>query len=66
MSRDKDHAPGRLLAVWVGGVHRRAWWAAAAAALATVIILWFTSANLGINTDTADMIDENLPVRQAV
>lgn len=55
-----------MLAGWVGGVHRRAGWVVAAAAAASVMILWFTASNLGINTDTADMIDENLPFRQAV
>ena len=65
MSRNKDHAPGRLLAAWVGGAHDHAAWVLAAAAAGTALILWFTAANLGINTDTADMIDENLPFRQA-
>ena len=66
MSRVKDHAPGRVLARWVGGAHRFAGWVIAAAAASTVAILFYIAANLGINTDTADMIDENLPFRQAV
>ena len=66
MSRVKDHAPGRVLARWVGGAHRFAGWVIAAAAATTVAILFYIAANLGINTDTADMIDENLPFRQAV
>ena len=50
----------------VGGAHRFAGWVIAAAAASTVAILFYIAANLGINTDTADMIDENLPFRQAV
>ena len=66
MSQTKDHAPGRVLAGWVGTAHRHALWVIAAAAAATAMILMFTAANLGINTDTADMIDDKLAFRQAV
>ena len=66
MKRDRDHAPGRMLAGWIGGMHRGAGWVVAAAIAASAMSLWFTASNLGINTDTTDMIDETLPFRQAV
>ena len=66
MSNKADHAPGRLLARWVGGAHRHAGWVITIAAVATAAVLGYAANTLGINTDTADMIDETLPFRQAV
>ena len=66
MSEKADHAPGRLLARWVGGAHRHAGWVIAIAAAATAAVFAYAVNTLGINTDTADMIDETLPFRQAV
>ena len=55
-----------MLAGWIGAVHRGAGWVVAAAIAASAVSLWFTASNLGINTDTTDMIDETLPFRQAI
>ena len=66
MSKKADHAPGRLLAGWVGGAHRHAGWVIAITAALTAAVLAYAVNTLGINTDTADMIDETLPFRQAV
>ena len=65
MSRKADHAPGRLLARWIGGAHRHAGWVITVAAVATAAVLGYAANTLGINTDTANMIDETLPFRQA-
>ena len=48
----------------VNTAQRRAWWVIAAYALLAVIALRYTSTHLGINTDTEDMIAEDLPWRQ--
>ena len=66
MNTRDDHRAGRLLANWVAGAYGRAGWVLALTLVATIGILSFVSENLGINTDTADMIDEALPFRQAV
>jgi hopanoid biosynthesis associated RND transporter like protein HpnN len=66
MNTRDDHGAGRLLTNWVAGAHTRAGWVLALTLIATIGILVFVSENLGINTDTADMIDEALPFRQAV
>ena len=58
MNTRDDHRAGRLLANWVAGAHARAGWVLALTLIATIGILIFVSENLGINTDTADMIDE--------
>ena len=66
MNKKPDHAAGRLLARWVGGAHRHAGWVIAVTVAATAAVLGYAVNTLGINTDTADMIDETLPFRQAV
>ena len=66
MNSPQDQGAGRLLAHWVAGAHRRAGWVLVITLAATVGIAFYISENLGINTDTADMIDEALPFRQAV
>ena len=66
MSQMTDHAPGRALARWIGGAHRHAALVVALTAVTTAAILAYAANTLGINTDTADMIDDDLPFRQAV
>ncbi|MEE8533234.1 MAG: hopanoid biosynthesis-associated RND transporter HpnN, partial [Alphaproteobacteria bacterium] len=61
-----DHVFGRLLFRWVDGARRYAGWVLALALAATAAILVYTVDNLGMNTDTEDMISEELPFRQAV
>ena len=66
MSQMTDHAPGRALARWIGGAHRHAALVVALTAVTTAAVLAYAANTLGINTDTADMIDDDLPFRQAV
>ncbi|MFP6744183.1 MAG: MMPL family transporter [Alphaproteobacteria bacterium] len=66
MNSQPDQGAGRFLAKWVAGAHRRAGWVLALTLAMTVGILLYISENLGINTDTADMIDDGLAFRQAV
>ncbi len=61
-----DHVFGRLLFHWVDGARRYAGWVLALALAATAAILVYTVDNLGMNTDTEDMISAELPFRQAV
>ncbi len=61
-----DHVFGRLLSRWVGGARRHAGWVLALALATSAGILAYTVGNLGMNTDTEDMISEELPFRQAV
>jgi len=49
----------------VGTVCSAAPWVATAATLATVLILIYTLTNLGINTDTGNMLSESLPFRRS-
>lgn len=44
---------------------RRAWVTLLTATALSGALLWYTSANLGINTDTEDMLDSDLPFRRA-
>jgi hypothetical protein len=55
---------GRLLAGWTRLMHRRARWVIAVAALATALSGVITFGQLGINTDTADMIAPEVPFRR--
>lgn len=50
---------------WLDGIIRHARWVVAAAVLATLLAGWFASKNLGMNTDTADMLSPQLPFRAA-
>lgn len=56
---------GRLLARWQGMVWRRAWLVLLLTVLLCVLAVRFITGNLGINTDTADMISETLPWRMS-
>jgi predicted RND superfamily exporter protein len=47
----------------VNGVRRLASWVLGAAILVTGALLYYTVSNLGINTDTADMLSETLRFR---
>lgn len=52
------------LSWWVGTCRRFAWAVVAGAMLLGAISIQYTRQNLGINTDTADMIARDLPWRQ--
>jgi hypothetical protein len=54
---------GNTVAWWVNGVRRLASWVLGAAILVTGALLYYTVSNLGINTDTADMLSEILRFR---
>jgi predicted RND superfamily exporter protein len=54
---------GNTLAWWVNGVRRLASWLLGAAILVTGALLYYGVSNLGINTDTADMLSEILHFR---
>ncbi len=55
---------GQTLAWWVNMTHRYAVWFVLLACLVTGSLLYFTVNNLGINTDTAEMLSETLPFRR--
>ncbi|MFQ5984283.1 MAG: MMPL family transporter [Alphaproteobacteria bacterium] len=54
----------RALVSWVDAVGRAAWWVVIAAIGVTAVLVYYTAANLAVNTDTADMISRELPFRQ--
>lgn len=54
----------RALAQWVDGARRSAALVVAASILASAAGLYYTAAHLGIFTDTAGMLSEELPFRQ--
>jgi hypothetical protein len=55
---------GKILALWVRLTHRYALPLVLLASLATGTLLYYTANNLGINTDTAEMLSETLPFRR--
>ena len=55
---------GQTLARWVDVTHRFALWFVLFASIITVALLYYTANNLGINTDTAEMLSETLPFRR--
>ncbi len=55
---------GRVLAGWVHLTHRYALGLVLLASVATGALLYYTANNLGINTDTAEMLSETLPFRR--
>ena len=55
---------GRILAGWVHLTHRYALSLVLLASVATGALLYYTVNNLGINTDTAEMLSETLPFRR--
>ncbi len=57
---------GRFLATWNDIVTRHAWAVIAFFVLSAVGSLYYTVVNIGINTDTEDMLDEQLPYRQTL
>jgi len=54
----------RILETWVDGVRRFAWGAIIAVLAVTCGLFAYTSENLSINTNTTDMLSEELPFRQ--
>ena len=54
----------KTLAWWVDKVRQSAIWVLIAATLLTCGLLYYTAGNLGISTDTADMLSESLPFRR--
>lgn len=57
-------AIGAWLARWVRGVLARPRTTVALTLLATVVAVWYAAGNLGVNTDTANMIDASLTWRR--
>jgi hopanoid biosynthesis associated RND transporter like protein HpnN len=55
---------GQTLARWVNLAHRFALWVVLLASIMTVALFYYTANNLGINTDTAEMLSETLPFRR--
>ena len=55
---------GRLLAVWVGGVQRRARGVLVATSLLTAALLAYTALELGINASHTALLSEDLPFWQ--
>ena len=53
----------RLLSGWIAFTYRHAVWIMLALLLCAVLAASYTMRNLGVNTDTADMLSEELPFR---
>ena len=64
MARDFGENVGQTLAWWVNMTHRYAVWVVLLSSLMTGSLLYYTIKNLGINTDTAEMLSETLPFRR--
>src|SRR5688572_17890462 len=58
------HSIGVWLATWASAVVARPRLVAAAALALSALAAWFAAANLGVNTDTANMIAATIPWRQ--
>src|ERR1700741_246160 len=58
------HSIGSWLAVWASAVVARPRSAAAAMLALSAVAAWYAAANLGVNTDTANMIAPTIPWRQ--
>ncbi|ADJ28286.1 MMPL family transporter [Nitrosococcus watsonii] len=54
-----------FLASWVGGVYRLAPWVLVTIFLLTGGVFYYTMENLGVDTDTANILSPNLPFRQS-
>ena len=54
----------RILETWVDGVRRFAWGVIISVLVATYGLCSYTFENLSINTNTTDMLSEELPFRQ--
>ncbi|MDH3703513.1 MAG: MMPL family transporter [Alphaproteobacteria bacterium] len=64
MAERPENFGQRLLAGWVGGVARHAILVMMLCVVAVVGALYFTAQNLSINTNTDDLLSEELPFRQ--
>jgi len=64
-SRFEAPASARIIALWVARCQRHAWWVITAALVLSAAAASYTAANIGINTNTADMLAEHLPWRRA-
>ena len=64
MAKSFGELVGQTLARWVNVAHRFALWFVLLASIITVALLYYTANNLGINTDTAEMLSETLPFRR--
>ncbi len=64
MAKGFGELVGQTLARWVNVAHRFALWFVLLASIITVALLYYTANNLGINTDTAEMLSETLPFRR--
>ena len=60
----QTHAGHRLLALWIGLVQRSAAAILVLAVLATIGAAYVTVTRIGINTNTTDMLSEELPFRR--
>jgi uncharacterized protein len=58
------HSIGAWLAAWASGVVARARLVAIATVALGALAAWFAAGNLGVNTDTANMISSAIPWRQ--
>ena len=64
MTKIRARKLDRALAWWVDTVRRSARWVVIFATILTIAILYYTVNNLGISTDTADMLSESLHFRR--
>ena len=64
MAKSFGERVSQALASWVNVAHRFALWVVLLASIISVALLYYTANNLGINTDTAEMLSETLPFRR--
>lgn len=65
MSSDQNASPqsSRFLSGWIAFVYRHATWVILAMSICAISAAGYTVRNLGVNTNTADMLSEDLPFR---
>ena len=64
MAKSFGELLSQTLARWVNVAHRFALWFVLLGSIITVALLYYTANNLGMNTDTAEMLSESLPFRR--
>ncbi|MDY7038734.1 MAG: MMPL family transporter, partial [Thermodesulfobacteriota bacterium] len=64
MTKTRARKLDSALAWWVDTIRRSAYWVMILAIISTVAIFYYTVNNLGISTDTADMLSESLNFRR--
>ena len=66
MKRRFDELIGRVLARWVGLVLAKAAWVVGAVLVLTLLLLGYTLAFLGVNSDNVDLVADDVPSNRAL